>query len=1004
MKKLVLLLCAVLPVMVSAQPLARSFPFTMLSRDTTLTPNLPLIDGVVAGSKGRIGVSANGHFQTADGKRIRFFGTELNYGTNFLSDTDAQALARRFKKLGINAVRINYTDHSAYPTASLIQYDPAFSYRIDSLAFAKLDTLIHELSRSGIYTIFSLYTVHYHWQGDGVAWFPDSIEYPNYLLHYYLDERAGALHRQWTKTVLNHVNPLSGKRYADDPAIAAVEINGIGINGQYNFPLTAAWRYEWLNYKGPGTSTLTFHRSRKLDTLYTEYLLRKYGSEAGINNAWRGGVVTNPPNLLENGSFEQISSAAWSFQAANGASAVPTLSSPAKDSEFCTWVTISNLSANPAVGDIYFLNLSTRCGKDTLYELRFWSKVRYSAQRPYTKRQVYTVVSPFNGGAAALAQYIDVDTTWREFVIPFRATQSGLQYLIFYLGAEMGDVMFDAVSIKRLQEVGLFPGENTAARMITRTPYSRVAQLPYQRVRDISLFYDSLQRVYYQKMIRTIRDTIGSQVLINAFPSWYYSSALEPYGNTISDFAQCYINTDYMQGRPNIPYSDSTWMISNNTPLRDVGSYPLGLVASQSIEGKPMMVTFVNPTMNQHFASMMPFVTGYASLQDWDGLFFGQYATYRDNLFADVMFPSVGGYSTFYDIAGNPSIVGQFPAMSELFRTARFRPAENNISITHTKNDMELLPTISDYRHPFNVEGYLDPNIITNFRVRQRYNAGAQKVAAEYPFTPDTSAKLSDTQELYWSQSSGHFVGVGKTAATVAGIFGEDTLKLGGFSMRRTDNLRDAIAVSLMSVDTMPLGKSALTFLTVAGRGQNTGMVWVDSFGFGKNWGAVPTRLSAPMLEFYVRSDKDFVYVHALDEHGNRKGHHAASMVDTATRLFKYTLDPVHWSSMWYVIEQTNIQSSVRREEGLADRFEVSVYPNPTTTSSVVAVDVEHSAQVRMSLFDALGREIALIANERLDGGKYSYDLDVTSMPAGRYLLVAALGDRRIVRSVSVVK
>ncbi len=1002
MKKLVLALSLVLPLVAVAQPLTRSFPFTMISADTARSSDLPWRGDEVAGADGRIKVSNEGHFTTASGKRIRFFGTELNYGTNFLSGTEARQLARRFKKLGLNAVRINYTDHPAYNTASLIQYDAGNSYVVDPLSFAKLDTLIYELSQAGIYSIFSLQTIHYYWLGDGVAWRDSLISSPDYYFDHYLDNRAGTLQRNWAKTVLGHTNAVSNKKYADDPAIAAVEVHSIGVNGQYNFPLVTGWRYDWLNYR-KGEQTITFNRSRRLDTLYTEYLLRKYGSEIGIDFAWRAGTVTNPPNLVENGNFEQTTSAAWSFAAANGSGGADALLSPGRDSEFCAWITVSNLGANPAAGDLYYLNLSTRCGIDTLYELRFSAKVRYSAQRPTLRRSVYTVVSPYNGGAQPIAQSIDLDTTWREFIIPFRATASGLQYLIFYLGDQMGDVLFVGVSIKRKQETGLFPGESAAARFIVRTPYARVAQVSYNRARDISLFYDSLQRNFYQRMIKAIHDTAKSPVLVNAFPNWYYSSALEPYANTVSDFAQCYINTDYMQGRPNIAYTDSTWMISNNTPLRDAGNYALGLVSSQSVEGKPMIVNFCNPTMNQHYASMLPFLTGYASLQDWDGIFISQYATYRENLFADRMFPAVG-YSTFYDIAGNPSVVGQFPAMSELFRAGRFKVAENYVPIVHPKSEVELLPTISDYRHPFNVEGYLDPNISTNFKVRQRYNAPAKKVAAEYPYVPDTSAKVSDTQELYWSQSSGHFVAVGKTAASVAGTFGLDTLKLGGFGMRRTDNLRDAIAVTLFSMDTMPLGTSALTHLTIAGRGQNTGMVWTDSVGFGNKWGVAPTRMSAPTLEFYLQSDREYVYLHTLDESGNRLSSTRADMVDIEGKQFKMTVDPFEQNSMWYTIEQTNEPSGVRRDEGVADKFDVSVYPNPALSAAMIAVDMQSAAQVRLMLFDALGREVVRIAESRFDAGKYSVDLDVTSLPAGRYLLVAELGANRLVRSVSVVK
>jgi len=205
-------------------------------------------------------------------------------------------------------------------------------------------------------------------------------------------------------------------------------------------------------------------------------------------------------------------------------------------------------------------------------------------------------------------------------------------------------------------------------------------------------------------------------------------------------------------------------------------------------------------------------------------------------------------------------------------------------------------------------------------------------------------------------------------------------------------------------MDTMPLGTSQFTHLTVAGRGQNSNMVWVDSFGFGKKWGTGPTLMSAPVLEFYLQSPHDFIYFHALDEKGDRKRKYVVPMIDSTLRLFKFELDMRDTKSMWYTIEQADDPAGVRKEASAADRYEVVVYPNPAASTSTIALDLPKAANVKMALYDALGREVLAIIDAPLTEGKYSLDLDVTTLPAGRYLLVAGLGSQKIVRSISVVK
>src|SRR4051812_47489958 len=92
---------ALLSGVAGAQSIKSPFPFVQSGADTSasqvlsqLAPQIPMA---------RV-YSENGHFKVGlpdkQPQRIRFFGTELDYTTQFLNGTDAKILAKRLHKLG----------------------------------------------------------------------------------------------------------------------------------------------------------------------------------------------------------------------------------------------------------------------------------------------------------------------------------------------------------------------------------------------------------------------------------------------------------------------------------------------------------------------------------------------------------------------------------------------------------------------------------------------------------------------------------------------------------------------------------------------------------------------------------------------------------------------------------------------------------------------------------------------------------------------------------------
>lgn len=992
-----------------AQYIQRPYPFTINSRDTVTTPYFPSKNEQVAGAKGNVTVTPDGHFMSG-GERLKFFGTELQFDASFIGGKDARDLARHLKKLGFNALRLRASDYTYDVSTSFFNTSgyPKNSYVVDPGQLAKFDTLVYEMKQAGIYMFLALNSeYHYIYPQDTMMSYTDSVWGGSGYYQNFFDNGTSKVQRNWVKTLLSHTNPLTGKRIGDEPSIAGIEL--------YNIPgIYYGWRNNYLNYidsnntySRGGVSTISFHQSRKLDTLFTQYLKKKYTSDAGINLAWKGSGAADPTNRIANGSFESITSPAWSFNVANGASGGKATISPAKDSQFCLLVQLDNLSANPVWNDAYLGNLSARCGKDTLYEISFWAKIKYNPSNGVKARNILLYFYDYIGAAgAALAEYVDIDTNWKQYSYSFRAHASGLHNLYVGLGQSLGDVMLDGFVIKQKEEIGLYPGESSTINAIYRIKYSEGSAVSIARARDMGIFYDSLQRSYYTNMMKAVRDTVKAKVLMSFYDPDWWGTINDGHAMKTADYTTSSVQSDYYRQRDGMPSTDSTLRITNMPILSATGSSVLGLLAAQSIQGKPFVAKFLNPNFEQYYSQAIPFLATYAAYQDWDGLFIRPYSTYKQSMFADSILPATGNFVYYvgYDIQGNPGILSLLPSASAIFRNSYVKAAEIADSITHDPDDIMLASTFADYRHPFGTEGYIDPNIVTALKVRQKFDAPVHKVAAQYPYVPDTAAKVSDHGEIYWQQSSMFFKVNSDKANIAIGFFGPDSISLSRLMFRRLDNVRENLSLSLVPLDDKPLVASSSMLLTMTTRGQNDDMQWQDSVGIGKNWGGLPTVMSAAQIEITIKSDSGRVLFHPLDPAGMPGTSYVDAKKVEGTNSFRVTLEQYNDATPWYWVEHTNAVNAVRLPGGTPEFSSLAVYPNPAKQTAKALLKISRPELVTLSISNVLGIEVLRITSERLESGSYEFPLELSALPEGTYVVRATVGGEQLLRSISVIR
>ena len=198
-----------------------------------------------AGKHGRV-VRKGDHFEFAGrpGVKQRFYGVNLCFSANYMSAADAEDLCTRLARLGYNALRIHHYERDLC--------DPKDGTTIRPEKMAELDNLLNACIRHGIYLTTDLFVSrNIPWRSCGIDRdgcvpmkdFKELVLFHDGAFKNYLD---------FARQLLTHVNPETGRRWADEPAFAFLALVNEGNLGNYGYGFMknlpeakAAWE-KWL--------------------------------------------------------------------------------------------------------------------------------------------------------------------------------------------------------------------------------------------------------------------------------------------------------------------------------------------------------------------------------------------------------------------------------------------------------------------------------------------------------------------------------------------------------------------------------------------------------------------------------------------------------------------------------------------------------------------------------------------------------------------------------------
>ncbi len=838
------------------------FPFVLPWDDAspgTIT-DVSFLNAKPAGVHGYI-VAKNGHFVETNTKtRVRFLGVNFAAKDAFPSHADAEKVAARIAKLGINLVRLHHMDNSDWgQDASIWDYGYKDRQHLSAVQLDKLDYFISQLKQNGVYVNLNLHVSRQFSEADG---FPASVSQISTSFDKRVDEfdrRMILLQKNYARDLLTHVNPYTNLPYVSDPAVAVVEINN--ENSLVGDP------WEGL---GAGLDTLPEPFRGELTGFWNAWLLKKYGTDAKLSAAWTA-LTPNGPGLL-------TASSEWSIEH-QGTSAADL-----KADGLSAQATVARTDGTDWHVQVHQTGLDLK--NDATYTVTFRAKADASRTLP-----VAASLDQNDWHNIGLDTNAALTTDWKPFSYVFTAhdTVPNHNRLAFTLGNQAGTVWIAGLQIHPGADgAGLAPGQS----LQTKTVSIPVSALKAQHDDWIS-FLAGTERAYAEEMRGYLKNTLKVHAnVICSQISWGGLTGLGREANM--DFAD---NHAYWQhpSFPHKPWDANDWTITNTPMVSDLatGGGTLRDLAEYRVAGKPYTVSEYNhPAPSDYRAEMMPELATFAAFQDWDAVYLFDYGQYGAGASND----KINGY---FGIGSDPAKTAFLPAAAMIFRAGEVPSAEVNPTLILLPQQLQDRPVSALWREASHDKASSPLGQRLAVRVQSPHD-DVTKMPGRPPIILYQIVGDSATLKCSTDSAATRYLAVSPAAQSVAGYVGGQTVTLDGSVLAFPAFGNNFAAVTLTAMDRKPTAMSSRLLLTLVGKVENQGMSWnADRTSVGNQWGTGPVMAEGIPATVTLKTDGPRS-VWALDGTG---AHTQKVPATYAAGALTFTVGP-EFKTLWYAVEK----------------------------------------------------------------------------------------------------
>jgi len=811
-------------------------------------------------------VRSEGGKLVTDAGPIRFWATNLCFDACFPEKKQAERVAARLARLGINCVRMHHMDsHSIFKgSPNKLTLSPE---QLD-----KLDYLIFQLKQHGVYTNLNLHVSRWFDEAEGFSGRAERPTYDKGLDNF--EPRMIELQKKYARDLLTHVNRYTGKPYAEEPAVAFVEINNENA-------LFATWGWGQLD-RLPDPYATTFRK------LWNAWLRKKHGDTEKLGAAWNAKAVPLGEEMLQNGDFRKPLERGWNVERDAKTEAQFTIEKGGPEGAPALRIVVQRQ------GEVSWHPQLTQAGfavrKDHPYTLAFYA--RSDAERSI---HVNCMMAHEPWERLGFDRGVTLGPKWQRFRFVFVADRDDPKARISVSGLAPGTYEFAGFSLRPGGVVGVEPDQKLEDDSVPVLRHGEMNLTEPARNDFIDFLWDT-EAKYWGGMYRFLKDELKVKPLVSGTQMGYSPAHIQARFDYVD--AHAYWHHPVFPGRP---WDPRDWHVQNEALVNHPAG-TLGGLAATRVVGKAYTVSEYNHPRPIAFAAEgFPMIAAFGSFQGWDGVFSFAYCHNAD------FEPRKA--DSFFDIKGDTAKLAHMPACAAMFLRGDVATAEKLLAVPLSRDAErnKLHQTRSAWTLNAGQLG-LDPKWSLAHRIGLDVSGedGGLNEKAFPKMSEATAVFESDTGQLRWDVSeknAGYFTVNTPRTRLFTGFVRGRSFELGDVTLRIGKTRLDWATVSITAIDGPAIGKPGRILIAATGWQQNADAKLEELGGnritLRNRWGREPVLCEGVPAEITLSVDAAKVRFYPLDESGNRR---AASPVSEAEGKAKLTLGPRH-KTVWYEVE-----------------------------------------------------------------------------------------------------
>ncbi len=740
--------------------------------------------------------AADGHFYR-NGERVRLWGVNLSFGANLPRHEDAPYVAARLAAAGVNTVRCHHMDSARWPRGLWNAKDGKI---ITPEALDRLDYFIDQLARYGICVNINLHVGRAHSEYLDL---PKANRQYDKISNIFTPALIDA-QKKYARQLLTHINPYRKVRYADDPAVAIVEITN--ENSFFMWGSEATLR------------TLPPYYADILQKKFNTWLKEKYGSDQKLRKVWAEGVEQLGSDLLTNGNFRTTGPGKsiptnWNLEQHSGCKA--SMSRRRYGSRDALRIEIDKADDTEWHLQLNQGGISIKAGQ--YYTVVFEAAADESRKISCGLSQVN---SPWSN--LGLSRGVELSKKWQTFRLGFVAkADDDNARLSFSFGAGKVPVYLANVEFRPGGRVSLQKGESIRTGSVTVFADNESPT----RTLDRMQFLAETEKAYFDEMRNFVKDDLASKALVTGTVVF---GPLGLYAQSDMDFIDTHAYWQHPRF-PGRPWDSNNWIVEQK-PMTD---YPaeatLFQLAAKRLLGKPFTVSEYNhPAPLDSQAECVPMIASFAAAQDWDGVWLYTYSHSSDDWDRENL-------NSYFDIDTNPAKWGFMRAGAAIFREAIVTPLEGHL-VAVLSQSSDVVHQLAQLHLKYDRDMLDIVNALCD-ATRQRVLSNPLYVSLR----PSSGVEQTDQSfaELIWSVEDGKGLYIAQAGA---GVLAGDTTR---FARCQIDDPAYAV-ITATPLDGVSWLRSRKILITACGRCENAGMKFSeDRRTVGRNWGGAPVQIEA---------------------------------------------------------------------------------------------------------------------------------------------------------------